>query len=291
MRTLPGRTLLLIILLCPYTVLASISVTVMGDNYVRVHVITQLQGVVLFHTSVTVANGAGGRTPELTYKLAYRSLADGTFQNVSIDGGSILPHRTIFFEDIIQHFKDSGAIRAQDRNIGVFGTLTVTFADVGALLEDSIVEARTYSAVNGGGTNGIAYIGRDVRSAGTEVIKAALRNGSFGADGTTRANIGFVNEGGTATDIEVTYFDGATGVQLKEFILKGLVPGEVVQLNNIFGDAAVPAGTRSLVVRGQAQSGNGRISGYGVQIDSVTQDGSFFLFVESDNCGGSGTPG
>jgi hypothetical protein len=278
MRRLPRWSTLL--LLWPAAALADISV--------RVPVVTQVQGVVLFHTSVTVANGAGGRTPELSYRLAYRSLADGTFQNATLDGGSILPHRTIFFEDIIQHFKDSGAIRSQDRNIGVFGTLTVTFADVGQLLEDSIVEARTYSSANGGGTNGIAYIGRDIRTAGAETIKSGMRNGSFGADGTTRANIGIVNEGGTATDVELTYFDGATGTQLKELTLTSLLPGEVVQLNNIFAD--LPAGTRSLVVRAQAQTANGRISGYGVQIDSVTQDGAFFLFVESDECG-TGTPG
>ncbi len=278
MRTLPGRFLLLLLLLSPVTALADISV--------RVPVVTQVQGVVLFHTSLTVGNGAGGRTPEISYRLAYRSLADGTFHNITLDGGSILPHRTVFFEDIIQHFKDSGVIRSQDRNIGIFGTLTVTFVDVAQQLEDSIVEARTYSSASGGGTNGIAYIGRDIRTAGSETIKGAMRNGSFGADGTTRANIGIVNEGGTATDVELSYFDGTTGTQINELTLMGLLPGEVVQLNNIF--ANLPPGTRSLIVRAQAQSTNGRISGYGVQIDSVTQDGSFFLFVESDECGNGG---
>jgi hypothetical protein len=68
---------------------------------------------------------------------------------------------------------------------------------------------------------------------------------------------------------------------IRDFTVPELRPGEVTQLNNIFSN--LPAGTGTVIVRAQAQAVGGRISGYGVQLDSVTNDGSFFLFVEQDD--------
>ena len=83
------------------------------------------------------------------------------------------------------------------------------------------------------------------------------------------------------TTVAVTYRDGATGQQVGQFTTPELRPGEVGQLNNIFSN--LPAGTRTLIVRASASAPNGRISGYGVQLDSVTNDGAFFLFAEEDD--------
>jgi hypothetical protein len=264
-------------LLCPAFALADISV--------RVPVVTQIQGAVFYRTSITGGNGNETLRPVIRMRLYYRSPVDGSFQSPTLAlADPLLPHRTFFFEDIVQHFKNSGAIRAQDLNAAIFGTLVVTFEVFGMSTEDSIVEARTYSAAPGGGTLGIAYIGRDIRTAGSERVKTAVRNGTFGTDGTTRANIGFVNEGGGISDIEVSYYDGASGATLKQFILDDVAVGEVRQLNNIFADAAVPAGTRTIIVRGKSLApNNGRVSGYAVQLDSVTNDGSFFLMAEEDD--------
>ena len=52
---------------------------------------------------------------------------------------------------------------------------------------------------------------------------ATLRDGSFGHDGTTRANIGFINESGAPVDIQVTSFDGDTGAMLKAFRVSDIV--------------------------------------------------------------------
>lgn len=266
-----------LLLLCPAFALADISV--------RVPVVTQIQGAVFYRTSITGGNGHETLRPVVKMRLYYRSAVDGSFQSPTMTLDDPLPpHRTFFFEDIVQTFKNSGVIRAQDLNAAIFGTLLVTFEVFGQSLEDTIVEARTYSPAPGGGTLGIAYIGRDIRYAGSERVKAAVRNGTFGTDGTTRANIGFVNESGGLSDIEVIYFDGATGATLKQFTLTDVAVGEVRQLNNIFADAAVPAGTRSMIVRGRSLATiNGRISGYAVQLDSVTNDGAFFLMTEEDD--------
>lgn len=256
----------------------------LADVTLRVPVVTQVQGAVFYRTSVTIGNGSGSHSVNIALRLIYRSSADGTIQNVTLNEDPLQQSRVLFFEDIIQHFKDEGVIRVQDANGSLFGTLQVTFVALNHDLNESIVEARTYSP-GGGGTNAIAYVGRDVLTAGSETIRAAVRNGSFGADGTTRTNIGFVNEGTVPTTVAVSYRDGASGQVLREFTTAELRPGEVTQQNNIFTQSGVPAGTRTMIVRAQAQAVNGRISGYAVQLDSVTNDGAFFLFAEEeDDC-------
>ncbi len=252
-----------------------------ADFVMLIPIVTQLQGAVFYRTSITIGNGTGGNPVNIIMRLTYRA-SDGTLQRATVTPGQLLPYRVSFYEDIIQHFKQAGVIRAADVNGPIFGTLQVTFDANDQSSSESIAEARTYSPANGGGTNGIAYIGRDVRTAGSEIIKAAVRNGTFGGDGTTRTNIGFVNEGTVATDVDITYRDGTTGQVLRQFTHSGLQPGEVVQFNNIFSHTAIPAGTRTMIVRGQALANNGRISGDAVQLDSVTNDGAFFLFAEEE---------
>ncbi len=272
---IPTRTLLVpFLLLGPMAALADVDL--------RIPVVTQVQGAVFYRTSLMIGNGSSSRQPLIELRLVYRSSVDHTMQSATLQEGMLAPHRVLTFEDIIQHFKDSGVIRSVDRTAAIFGTLTVSFNANGQLLEDSIAEARTYSPANGGGTNGIAYVGRNIVTAGSERIKAAVRNGPLGADGTTRANLGFVNEG-ARTDVDVIYYDGSTGVQLKAFTIPDLAAGEVVQFNNVF--SGLPAGTTKLIVFASAQAAGGRISGYGVQLDSVTNDGSFFLmFEDTDDC-------
>ena len=270
MRTLRW-TLAALLLLGPSSVFA--------DVVLRIPIVTQIQGAVFYRTSVTIGNGSGNHSVNIALRLVYRSLADGSLQSVTLNEGQLQQSRTLFFEDIIQHFRDEGVIRAADASVAIFGTLQVTFIAVSHAIEDSLAEARTYSP-DGAGTLGIAYVGRDADLAGSKIIKAAMRNGSFGTDGTTRANIGFVNEGTVPTTVAITYRDGTTGQEVGQFTTPELRPGEVTQLNNIFSN--LPAGTRTVIVRASASATNGRISGYGVQLDSVTNDGAFFLFVEEE---------
>ena len=261
-------------------VLGSASAT--ADILLRVPVVTQVQGAVFYRTSMTIGN-ASSQTANIILRLTYRSPADGTMQTTAaLNAGALPTSRTLYYEDMIETFKDQGLIRAADAGRALFGTLLVTFDANGLRVDECLAEARTYSPATGGGTNGIAYVGRDSLKAGSGTIKAAVRNGSFGGDGTTRANIGFVNEGTSGTDIDVTFRDGSTGLVLRSFTVENVAADEVVQLNNIFSNPAIPAGTRTMMVRAQATVGGGRISGYAVQLDSVTNDGSFFLFAEDE---------
>ena len=249
----------------------------------RVPVVTQVQGAVFYRTFLTIGNASSSPTAATSLTLTYRSPIDGSLQIRPMPLASpIAPGGAQVFEDIIQAFKDAGAIRAQDLSAGLFGTLTVTASGLSTDSGLSVV-ARTYSPAAGGGTNGIAYVGRSTASSGSSTkVVAFVRNGTFGTDGTTRANIGIVNEGATTTDVHITYFDASTGSAVKQFDLSSvaghsLAAGEVVQLNNIF--AGLPGSTKIIRVEARPLSA-AVISGYGVQLDSVTNDGSFFLMTE-----------
>ena len=85
--------------------------------------------------------------------------------------------------------------------------------------------------------------------------------------------------------MRITYFDGATGTQLKQFFLSDLIhhdleANEVAQINNIFNDSAIPSTTTTLMIKVEAQQADFYVTGYIVQLDNTTQDGSFFYLFE-----------
>lgn len=86
-----------------------------ADVFLRIPIVTQVEGVVFYRTSVTLGNATSGNSPNILLKLTYRSPVDGTLQNVTLDSGQLLPYRTNFFEDIIQHLKDSGSFVPRTR--------------------------------------------------------------------------------------------------------------------------------------------------------------------------------
>ncbi len=111
------------------------------------------------------------------------------------------------------------------------------------------------------------------------------RGGVFGNDGSTRANLGIVNEGFGSTDVRITYYNGDTGAQLKQFFLStvaghDLEENEVFQLNNIFADAAIPGTVHTLAIQVEGVEDGAFVSAYIVQLDNTTNDGSFFFLVE-----------
>ncbi len=85
--------------------------------------------------------------------------------------------------------------------------------------------------------------------------------------------------------MRVTYFNGDTGAQLRQFSLSSvaghsLQPNEVFQLNNIFSDPAIPSSVHTMVIQVEAQVQDGYASAYVVQLDNTTNDGSFFFLEE-----------
>jgi hypothetical protein len=263
---------------------ASLSAPASAAVIRSIPVVTQVQGATFFRTSVTLGNGNPALTTTVDMMFSYRSPVDGTFQVVHLPLTPALgPHRVRFFEDIVQTFKDAGMIRSQDANQGLFGTLLLTYDALSIRAEANAV-ARTYSQAPGGGTLGIAYASRCFCATGSQFrVLGPVRSGVFGNDGSTRANLGIVNEGFGATDVRVTYYDGESGAQLKQFLASSVVhhvleENEVIQLNNIFNDPAIPSSTHTLEVQVEALVPDTQyVSAYAVQLDNTTNDGSFFF--------------
>jgi hypothetical protein len=118
---------------------------------------------------------------------------------------------------------------------------------------------------------------------GSTRVRTLIRSGTFGSDGSTRANIGFINESAVPTDLEIIYVDGDTASEVGRFNLSSrigrlLAPHEVVQLSNVF--AGLPAGTRKILVEAEVIAPGASVSGYAVQLDNTTNDGSFFVMEE-----------
>lgn len=256
-----------------------------GASVVRsIPVVTQVQGATFYRTSVTISNSSPALTTDVTMRFSYRSPADGTFQVVDLAlVPGLGPRRVRFFDDVVQAFKDAGRIRAVDAGLGLFGTLLVNFHDLDVRAETAAV-ARTYSPATGGGTLGIAYAGRCFCETGsTDRVLGAARSGLFGTDGSTRANLGIVNEGFGPSDFRVTFFNGDTGQQIEQLLVSGLAghileENEVFQLNNILGGPLPPV-QQSVVIQVESTSGT-FASAYVVQLDNGTNDGSFFFLEE-----------
>ena len=254
----------------------------------NVPVVTQIQGVTFYRTSMTISNGNPTITTPVEMLFSYRSPADGSFQLTTLTLSPLGPHQVRFFDDIVQEFKNAGRIRAADVSLGLFGTLLVAFPALDIRREAEVV-ARTYSAAPGGGTLGFSYQALCFDCAGSQFpIFGAGRSGSvFGNDGSTRANLGIINQGFGPTDVRITYYSGDTGAQLKQFLLS-TVPGghlleenEVFQLNNIFNDPAIPSNVHTLEIQVEATGGSENyVSAYIVQLDNTTQDESFFYLFE-----------
>ena len=265
-------------------VLFSFTVSAAADVFYEVPVVTQVQGVAFYRTSLAVSN-VGPRSV-MGLNFVYRSPVDNTMQS-SHRQDSVETFGAFATDDIVEFMKSTNStMRAVDKTVPLFGTLQIEMVSIVDSTDVTIV-ARTYSPGAGGsGTVGIAYVGRP-QTAGSLAftrMTTTVRNGAFGNDGNTRANIGIINFGNAPIDLKVEYVDAATGLNLKTFTVSsaaGHVLGsyEVVQFGNIFGDPALTAVSRVIVIVTPIPPAQ-TFSGYAVQLDNTTNDGSFFLMTE-----------
>jgi len=239
--------------------------------------------VVFYRTSLAVSN-VGPRT-SMGVNFSYRSPVDNTMQYTQAN--EILESLGSFSsDDIVEYMKNRSTMRAVDKTVPLFGTMEIDMPQIVDPTDVTVV-ARTYSpGADGNGTVGIAYAGRP-NSATTVAftrMMTTVRNGTFGHDGNTRANLGFVSIGNSPMDLKIQYIDAATGLSLKTFALSSaaghlLASREVVQLGNVFGDPAL-AGVSRIIVIVTPITAIQSFTGYAVQLDNTTNDGSFFLFTE-----------
>ena len=264
-------------------VLFSLALSAAADVFYDVPIVTQVQGATFYRTSLAISDV--GPASFLAITFVYRSPVDNTMQYPVI-GRSLASGAVFESDDIVELMKTNSDMRNVDRNQALFGTLFIELPSVTDATDVSIV-ARTYSpGPNGTGTMGIAYLGRPINAVNRAFsrLTTTVRNGTFGHDGSSRANIGMVNYSNNPIDLKLEYKDATTGVTLKSFNLSSvtgrlLETREVVQLNNIFADPLVAGASRVLVTITMIQPAQ-TFSGYAVQLDNTTNDGSFFLLTE-----------
>ena len=262
--------------------LVAFALSTRADVFFDVPIVTQVQGAAFYRTSLAISNV--GPTSLLALNFIYRSPVDNTMQSPA--AALTLTTGTAFStDDIVQLMKTSSTMRAADKTVALFGSMLIELTAVTDPSDVTII-ARTYSPGPGGnGTMGIAYAGRPTSTTRAYTrLTTTVRNGAFGSDGNARANIGFVNLANAPIDLKVQYVDAATGAILKTFTLSTVIghpleSREVVQLGNIFADPAISSVSRVIVVAfliDQTVS----FSGYAVQLDNTTNDGSFFPMTE-----------
>jgi hypothetical protein len=264
-------------------VLAFFAVSAAAEIFYEVPVATQVQGVVFYRTSLAISN-LGPRT-FMGVNFSYRSPVDNTMQYTQANDFVESPG-SFSTDDVVEYMKTRSSMRAADKTMPLFGTLEVVMSSTVDPTDVTVV-ARTYSpGADGNGTVGIAYVGRPYGTTTQAFTRmtTTVRNGTFGHDGNTRANLGFVSLGNLPMDLKIEYINAATGLSLKTFTLSSaaghqLESREVVQLGNIFGDPALAGVSRIIVIVTQIGQVQG-FSGYAVQLDNTTNDGSFFLFTE-----------
>jgi hypothetical protein len=256
-----------------------------ADTFFDVPIVTQVQGAAFYRTSLAISNA--GPTSFLVITFVYRSPVDNTIQHPVYLQSALETSHAFASDDIVEFFKINSDMRTADKTVPLFGSLVIELPDVTDATDVSVI-ARTYSPGPGGnGTMGIAYLGRSSFSTANRAFSrmvTTVRNGAFGQDGNTRANIGFINYSNIAIDLKVEYKNTDTGASLKSFALSSAVghlleSHEVVQLGNIFSDAALAGVSRILVTVTPIQPSQS-FDGYAVQLDNTTNDGSFFLMTE-----------
>jgi hypothetical protein len=265
-------------------VLFSFAAAAGADVFFDVPIATQVQGVVFYRTSLAISNT--GPRSLLAITLIYRSPVDNTMQSPAYVLSALDTGAAFATDDLVEFMKNNSPMRAADKTSPLFGSLFIELTAVTDPTDVSVV-ARTYSPGTGGnGTVGIAYLGRNISATNRAFsrLSTTVRNGAFGNDGNTRANIGVINYGNFAIDLKVEYKDTTTGVTLRSFNLSSAVghlleSREVVQLGNIFGDPAMAGASRVLVIITPIPPSQS-FSGYAVQLDNTTNDGSFFLLTE-----------
>jgi hypothetical protein len=249
-----------------------------------VPVVTQVQGAAFYRTSLAAASTGSSATIFLIFR--YRSPVDGSFQAATFITPNLARYAVFALDDVVDYLKTKNAIRAEDQQAALFGTLEVQFFET-AITDPRrfSVVARTYSPGAGNaGTVGIAYAGRYVTQNSSFIgLVTTLRNGPFGRDGSSRANIGFMSMANTPIDIRLQYVDSANPTVILKDVMLSAITGrlldrlEVVQLNNVFADASLSSAAQLTLI---ATPTGGAINGYVVQLDNTTNDGSFFLMTE-----------
>jgi hypothetical protein len=239
-----------------------------------------------FFTALDITNN----TSQPTNVDFFYTPADGS-ATTSGTLGTLQGFDEIQTDDFLQSLVDSGII-SSNLAASTFGTLLLTF-DNPTFTKGTEVSAvaRIYSFVSGtsGPTFGLSYRANPLHTSGAHSLAGVARRTANSVTNLGVENVGIDDSGNAVSGpvtVQLSFFDPATGAAVGTQPTFNLAPGQMIQINDVINEAETnafqfPAGTTSVIVFVDEVAGNSQISGYTVQKDIVTNDGSFVLMQES----------
>jgi hypothetical protein len=206
--------------------------------------------------------------------------------------GTLQGFEDIHTDDFLQTLIDSGVI-TPNQGDSSFGTLLLTFNNPTFTKgTEATAVARVYNFVSGtsGPTFGLSYRAQPLHTVGAHSLTSVARRTSDLVTNIGVENVGIDDSGNSVSGpitVRVSFVDPSTGAAVGTQPTFNLAPGQVVQINDVLNNAETnafqfPAGTTSVIVFVDEIAGNSQISGYAVQKDITTNDGSFVLMQESN---------
>jgi hypothetical protein len=195
-------------------------------------------------------------------------------------------------DDFLQSLVDAGALTSNLAD-NSFGTLLLTFNNPSFTKGTEVsAVARVYSFVSGtsGPTYGLSYRATPLHTDGAHSLASVARSTSGLVTNIGIENVGIDDSGNAVSapvTVQLSFFDPTTGARVGTQPAFNLAPGQVIQINDVLNNAGtnafqLPAGTSSVIVFVDEIAGSSQISGYAVQKDISTNDGSFVLMQESN---------
>jgi hypothetical protein len=268
---------------------------------VQVNVVTRVQGTSLFKTSIDITNNTTTDGVTATFQYCYNDASGFRGCTTRSTLPPLFGIDNFHTDDMVAYIGSLGLIDAAAQ-ASSFGTLLVTFDGLPSNNGwEGTVTARTYSPA-AGGTVAIAYPGSLFFESASGTLVATIRDTTTQPTeaGALRTNLGVANTdlfGVGPVSVQLTFYDvtpgtASYGAQVGNTLhIDGLQPGEVRQLNNVFGpqQANIPADVLSCIVFVDVTAGgNGTdpptVEGYVVILDGGTQDGAFFEMKCAAGC-------
>lgn len=277
-KTVMKKTILIILsLICALPAFA-------GFN-VDLPVVTHAQGAsATFYTSLDVTNHTTATTG-----AAFEYISSDLSVDAVGNFPSLGPHGNFHTDDVLGYLAGQGLITAAQAASG-FGTMLISFSNptfnTGT---EASATVRVYNYLNSGQAPsvGLAYRGIPLTTNGSHTVSTIIQDSTTSGGGapSVLTNLGLedvgINDAGaldtTPVNIQLTFYDPATGAQIGQQPTVSLHSGQVTQLNNVWGAYGLPTGTHQVLVVATETSGTAQIRGYVSIKDTGTNDGSFFF--------------
>jgi hypothetical protein len=287
----------------------------------EVPVVTRVQGTAFFRTSIDINNNTSKNGVTAQYQFSYSCVSTtcspvGGFYRTPVQTINLLGLQNFHQDDFVNYLSSLGLLQPGAVS-GSIGTLLVTFAALPQASpqgwEGSVV-ARTYNHLDEStltsATVGFAYNASlffesaDTTLVGTARDTQANPEGSI--SGKLRSNVGVrntdINGSGQNVTVVLSFYDANTGQLVgNKQTLTNLQPGELRQIANLWGTAAIPSTVKQVIIfvdNPAPTSTSPTFEGYVTIVDGgsstsgsasgiATQDAAFFEMkcADTNGCG------